>query len=41
MQAGEWKFQQESIDEQKISIVLAVIPPLKPIYEGVQAEFDG
>ncbi len=40
-QAGEWKFQQESTDEQKISIVPVVIPPLKPIYEGVQAEFDG
>jgi hypothetical protein len=40
-QEGEWKFQQESIDEQKFCIVLVVIPPLKPIYEGVHAEFDG
>ncbi|CAM6040901.1 unnamed protein product [Sphagnum compactum] len=38
---GEWKFQQESTDEQKFSTVPAVFPPLKPIHEGVQAEFDG
>ncbi len=40
-QEGEWKFQQESTDEQKYSTDPAVIPPLKLIYEGVQAEFDG
>jgi hypothetical protein len=40
-QKGEWKFQQESTDEQKFATVLAVFAPLKPIHEGVQAEFDG
>jgi hypothetical protein len=39
-QEGEWKFQQESTDEQKFAIVPAVFVPLRPIHEGVQAEFD-
>jgi hypothetical protein len=39
-QDGEWRFQQESTDEQKFTIVPSVYPPLKPIHEGVQVEFD-
>jgi hypothetical protein len=39
--SGEWKFQQESTDEQKFVAVPSVYQPLKPIHEGVQAEFDG
>jgi hypothetical protein len=38
---GELKFQQESTDEQKFANVPAIFLPLKPIHEGVQAEFDG
>jgi hypothetical protein len=38
---GEWKFQQESTDEQKFATVPVVFPPLRPIHEGTQAEFDG
>ncbi len=39
-QEGEWKFQQSSTDEQKFAFIPAVFMPLKPIHEGVQAEFD-
>jgi hypothetical protein len=38
---GELKFQQESVDKNKFATVPAIFPPLKPIHEGVQAEFDG
>jgi hypothetical protein len=38
-QNGEWRFQQESTDEQKFATIPSVYPPLKPIHEGVQAEF--
>jgi hypothetical protein len=40
-QEGEWKFQQESTDEQKFSTVPSTFAPLKPIREGVQSKFDG
>jgi hypothetical protein len=40
-QEGEWKFQQESTDEQSFTTVPSTIAPLKPIVEGVQSEFDG
>ncbi len=40
-QEGEWKFQQESTDEQSFTIVPSNIAPLKPIAEGAQSEFDG
>ncbi len=33
--------EQESSDEQKFATVPAIFAPLKPIHEGVQAEFDG
>ncbi len=39
-QEGEWKFQQNSTDEHKFAVVPAIFVPLKPIHEGVQAEFD-
>jgi hypothetical protein len=39
-QEGEWKFQHSSTDEQKFAFITAVFMPLKPIHEGVQAEFD-
>jgi len=38
---GEWKFQQESTDEQNFTTVPSNIAPLEPIAEGVQSEFDG
>jgi hypothetical protein len=38
---GEWRFQQESTDEQNFTIVPSTIAPLKPIAEGAQSEFDG
>ncbi len=40
-QEGEWRFQQESTDEQNFTIVPSTITPLKPIAEGAQSEFDG
>ncbi len=39
-QEGGWRFQQESTDEQKFSIVPSTFAPLKPIHEGAQSEFD-
>jgi hypothetical protein len=38
---GEWRFQQESTDEQNFTTVPSNIAPLEPIAEGVQFEFDG
>jgi hypothetical protein len=40
-QEREWRFQQESTDEQKFTIVLSTFAPLKQIREGAQSEFDG
>jgi hypothetical protein len=40
-QEGEWKFQQESTDEQKFTTIPSMIAPLKPIAEVAQSEFDG
>jgi hypothetical protein len=40
-QEGGWRFQQESTDEQKFSVVPSTFAPLKPIHEGEQSEFDG
>ncbi len=40
-QEGEWRFQQESTNEQNFTTVPSTIAPLKPIAEGVQSEFDG
>jgi hypothetical protein len=40
-QEGEWRFQQESMDEQKFTTIPSTIAPLKPIAEGAQSEFDG
>jgi hypothetical protein len=40
-QEGEWKFQQESMDEQNFTTVPSTIEPLKPIIEGAQLEFVG
>jgi hypothetical protein len=31
---GEWRFQQESMDEHKFTTVPSIIAPLKPIAEG-------
>jgi hypothetical protein len=44
---GEWRFQQESTDEQiwiagmSILEIPSNIAPLEPIVEGVQSKFDG
>jgi hypothetical protein len=38
---GEWRFQQESTDEQNFTTVPSTIAPLKPIAKGAQSEFDG
>jgi hypothetical protein len=40
-QEGEWRFQQESTDEQNFTTVPSTIAPLEPIAEGAQFEFDG
>jgi hypothetical protein len=40
-QEGEWRFQQESTDEQNFTTVPSTIEPLKPIIEGAQFEFVG
>jgi hypothetical protein len=40
-QEEEWRFQQESADEQNFTIVPSTFEPLKPIIEGAQSEFDG
>jgi len=40
-QEGEWRFQQESTDEQNFTTIPSTIAPLKPIAEGAQSEFDG
>jgi len=40
-QKAEWRFQQESTDEQKFDTVPSIFEPVKPIHEGVQSEFDG
>jgi hypothetical protein len=40
-QEGEWRFQQESMDEQNFTTVPSIITPLKPIAEGAQSKFDG
>jgi hypothetical protein len=38
---GGWRFQQESTNEQEFSTVPSNFPPLKPIHEREQSEFDG
>jgi len=38
---GEWRFQQESTDEQNFTTVPSTIAPLEPIAEGAKFEFDG
>ncbi len=40
-QEGEWRFQQESTDEQNFTTVPSTIEPLKSIIEGAQFEFVG
>jgi len=40
-QEGEWRFQQESMDEQHFTTVPSTIEPLKSIIEGAQSEFVG
>jgi hypothetical protein len=37
----KWQFQQESTDEQCFSIFPSNFEPLRPVFEGVQSEFDG
>jgi len=36
---GEWRFQQESSDEQHFSTFASNVSPLTPVVEGVQSEF--
>jgi hypothetical protein len=40
---GSWQFQLESSDEQDFSLIPSVFSavPLKPVYEGEQATFQG
>ncbi len=38
-QEGEWRFQQESTDEQNFSTFASNVSPLTPVVEGVQSEF--
>jgi len=38
-QEGEWRFQQESTDEQIFSTFASNVSPLTPVVEGVQSEF--
>jgi hypothetical protein len=35
-----WQFQQESIDEQRLSTFLFDVVPLRPVVEGDQSEFS-
>ncbi len=39
-QEGEWRFQQQSTDEQHFSTFPSNFEPLKPVAEGAQSEFD-
>jgi len=39
-QEGQWRFQQQSTDEQRFSTLPSNFEPLKPVYEGVQSEFS-
>ncbi len=39
-QEGEWRFQQESMDEQNFTTIPSTIAPLKSIAQGAQSEFD-
>jgi hypothetical protein len=39
-QEGEWRFQQESTDEQNFSTFVFNFAPLTPVAEGAQSEFD-
>jgi hypothetical protein len=38
---GEWRFQQESTDEQNFTTVPSNIVPLELIAKGAQSKFDG
>jgi len=38
-QAGGWRFQQQSTDEQRFSTVPANFEPLEPVHEGTQPDF--
>jgi len=38
-QEGEWRFQQESSDEQHFSTFGFNVSPLTPVVEGAQSEF--
>ncbi len=37
---GEWRFQQESTNEQNFTTVPSTITPLESIAEGAQSEFE-
>jgi len=37
---GQWRFQQQSTDEQHFSALPSNFEPLRPVYEGAQSEFN-
>jgi len=39
-QASDWRFQQQSTDEQRFSTFPSDFEPLSPMYEGAQSEFN-
>jgi len=39
-QEGQWRFQQQSTDEQRFSAIPSIFEPLRPVYGGAQLEFS-
>jgi hypothetical protein len=39
-QEGQWRFQQQSTDEQRFSTLPSNFEPLRPVHEGTQSEFS-
>jgi hypothetical protein len=39
-QEGQWRFQQQSMDEQRFSTLPSNFEPLRPVHEGAQSEFS-
>jgi hypothetical protein len=37
---GQWRFQQQSTDEQRFSALPSNFEPLRPVYEGAQSKFS-
>jgi hypothetical protein len=39
-QEGQWRFQQQSTDEQRFFTLPSNFEPLRPVHEGAQSEFS-